>query len=174
MTRPRLDPTIRAKLNRVPKPPPFRPIPPLIEHKKYRATEAESLRRMIGYPSKSKKYDRKVHLLEAAKTCIEAIIRRKQPPTEVAIFAWCVKRDPRMSKSIRTFADSLICDSKKRIQYNEELLRDGYLDLTTQIEHMRNQYVRYLSAGVKMHPDYKDTMVREIKDHLSEYQRLYE
>lgn len=171
---PRWNQICPLKLNIIPQPPPFRPFASWIEHTKYSEKPLESLGRMIGYPSNSRKYDRKVHLLEAVLTCFKTKIRQNQTTTKLGIFAWCLRKDSRMPSHIRNFADSAVRASATNIRFNENLLRVAHEQLTRTIEHARNNYAYALSLGSKPPSVRWERIVRELKNSILQYQKLYD
>lgn len=110
-----------APLPKWPKNKPFRPV---IEHHDYNEwvmKDVEKLRRLVGYPSSKKTY-KGSERLEAVLTCLKKLKKNKRDQLSRAIFAWCLYRDPRMSKKTRDFAGAAIRESMDMIQHNMELL----------------------------------------------------
>lgn len=135
----RVPPKIRARL---PAFPPFRPVPPLIEHETYEAKPVVSLRRTIKYPSESKTLNKTIPFLDAALRCLETLIEKNDTASGMAVFAWCVYRDSRMSKSMRDFAKESIGESKKLLRKSLDKQKRDHEDSKRNFATVKDRYLQ--------------------------------
>lgn len=129
---------IRARL---PTFPPFHPVPPLIEHETYEAKPVDSLRRTIKYPSDSKTFRKTIPFLDAALECLETLIEKNDTVSGMAVFAWCVYRDSRMSKSMRDFAKESIRESKKLLRKSLDKQKRDHEDSKRNFATVKDRYL---------------------------------
>lgn len=103
---------------RLPKYPKFS-IRPRIDHDRLANEDVDKLRRRIRYPPTSKTY-KESERLEAVRYCLDNRVRGIK---SMAVFAYCVARDPRMSRYMRDFANKSIRKSKAYIREKMKILK---------------------------------------------------
>lgn len=144
---------------------PKRSIRPRIDHEAFANEDVEKLRRRIRYPSSSKPY-KGTERLEAVRECLHNRVRDEQ---SMVAFAYCVARDPRMSRPMRDFANEAIRKSKTYIQKKMKKLEALRKHWRKVFEKSRIRWLAEERNG-KMN---RTQVVHDLKAILRQYEQLY-